>query len=169
MTHDLFQLDPDPLGPYGKGAELGFTLEEWLAATGSGAYTVVGDQAQIDLSFEKLVPNGIYTLWCAAVSVPPAYKIVDKPCGAADGSENIFTASAEGKADIHLNVKTLPDSTAETIQVLAIAYHSDGKTYGPLPGDFGLNSHVQILFMIPAPEDAAWQIISGDSPLALSK
>ena len=32
---------------------------------------------------------------------------------------------------------------------LAIAYHSDGKTYGPLAGDFGSKAHVQLFLMLP--------------------
>jgi hypothetical protein len=32
---------------------------------------------------------------------------------------------------------------------LAIAYHSDGNTYGAEPGDFGLNSHVQMFLGLP--------------------
>jgi hypothetical protein len=32
---------------------------------------------------------------------------------------------------------------------LAIAYHSNGDTYGALPGAFGLNSHIQLMTMLP--------------------
>ena len=32
---------------------------------------------------------------------------------------------------------------------LAIAYHSDAKTYGPLPGEFGSNSHIHLYLGLP--------------------
>jgi hypothetical protein len=166
VEHDLFQLGLNPLGPYTKGADLDFTMKSWLAATGTGTYTVNGDEARIDLSFENLVPNGLYTLWCAEVTVPPNVNILDKPCGAADGSENIFTADEDGHAEVQLDTRALPASTEETSQVLAIAYHSDGQTYGPIPGAFGLNTHVQIFYMIPGPDDAAWQHVSKDDLVA---
>lgn len=166
INHDPFQLGDAPVGPYAKGADLGFTMDEWLAGTATGTYTVTGDEAQIDLSFEKLVPNGVYTVWCAHINVPPNFSIVDEPCGAADGSQNVFTAGADGKAEFNLSVDALPDTTDETIRVIAAAYHSDGKTYGSYPGDFGLNSHVQILAFIPEPEDTAWQIVTDDNSVA---
>ena len=36
--------------------------------------------------------------------------------------------------------------------MLAINYHSDGKTYGPLPGAFGLNAHIPLFVMLPKRE-----------------
>jgi hypothetical protein len=152
VDHDLFGTGDAPLGPYGKGMALGMTLGEWLAASGQGSYTVIGDRAKIELTFEKLVPDGIYTVWCSRVSFPPNIEIVDKPCGAADGTQNIFTADAQGNARFELELAALPPSSAETASVIAIAYHSDGQTYGAYPGDFGLNSHVHLAASIPVAE-----------------
>ncbi|HLB71757.1 MAG TPA: DUF1264 domain-containing protein [Candidatus Methanoperedens sp.] len=149
--HDPFKLGSNPLGPYAKGASLGFTLQQWFAATGSGTYTVDGDNAEMKLSFQKLVPNGKYTVWCSRLTFPPDVKIVDSPCGAPDGSQNVLDADAQGNAAFDLKMKPLPDSSRETVSLIALAYHSDGKTHGASPGDFGLNSHVQIFFMIPPP------------------
>jgi hypothetical protein len=39
---------------------------------------------------------------------------------------------------------------------VAVAYHSDGMTYDEYPGQFGLNSHVQIFAPIPPAGDDAW-------------
>ena len=36
-----------------------------------------------------------------------------------------------------------------TTSMLAINYHSDGKTYAGLPGDFGYNAHVPLFLMLP--------------------
>jgi hypothetical protein len=152
VDHDLFGSGDNPVGPYPKGASLGMTLGEWLAATGEGSYTVTGNRARIEMTFENLVPNGVYTVWCSRVSYPPNIKIVDNPCGAADGTENIFSADAQGNARFELELDALPPSSAETGTVIAMAYHSDGQTYGASPGDFGRNSHVQLAAMIPVSE-----------------
>ncbi len=152
VEHDLFGTSDAPVGPFAKGEELGMTMGEWLAASGQGTYSVTGDRAKIDLTFENLVPNGVYSVWCSRVSFPPNVEIVDKACGTEDGSQNTFIADAEGNAHFELELATLPASSPETSSVIAMAYHSDGQTYGAYPGDFGLNSHVQIAAMIPVPE-----------------
>jgi hypothetical protein len=36
QEHDPFKLGTNPLGPFPEGADLKFTLEKWLAATGTG-------------------------------------------------------------------------------------------------------------------------------------
>ncbi len=33
--------------------------------------------------------------------------------------------------------------------MLAINYHSDGKTYGGDPGEFGYNAHIPLFLMLP--------------------
>ncbi len=157
QEHDLFALGETPFGPYEKGAALGFTMGEWLRTTGSGTYTVRGDSAEIDIRLQNLIPNGVYTIWCSFVSVPPNYGIVDEPCGAEDGSQNIVTADAAGNLDFQLALPTLPATTEETMVVIAANYHSDGQTYGAYPGDFGLNAHVQTMAVVPPPGDEAWR------------
>src|SRR4029450_9350729 len=62
--HDPFKLGPHPLGPLPKGRALGFALQQWLAARGSGAYSVPGDTAELKLSFTNLITNGGSTRWC---------------------------------------------------------------------------------------------------------
>ena len=136
-------------------------MGEWLAGTGSGTYTVDGEQAEIEVQFENLVPNGVYTLWCAHINAPPNFTIVDEPCGAQDGSQNTIVADEQGQATFNLTLDKLPDTNEETTRAIAAAYHSDGQTHGFYPGRFGYDSHVQILAFIPAPDDTAWQTISG--------
>lgn len=152
VKHDLFGTSDAPIGPFEKGADLGMTLGEWLSATGQGTYSVTGGRAKIEMTLENLVPNGVYTAWCSRVSFPPNGNAVDKACGAADGTENMFTADADGNARFELELAALPPSSAETATTIAFAYHSDGKTYGGYPGDFGLNSHVQLAAPIPVAE-----------------
>lgn len=154
VKHDPFKVGKNPLGPFPIGASLGFTMAQWLAATGSGTYTVDGDQADLNLTFTNLVPNGTYTIWCSRLTLPPNVNVVDKPCGAADGSQNMFKTDAQGNGTFSLKMPTVEASTKETVSLLALAYHSDGKTYGAAPGDFGLNSHIQMAFIIPPPAAA---------------
>lgn len=154
VPHDPFKLGSNPLGPYPKGKALGFSLEQWLAATGTGTYLVDGNQAELNLTLEKLVPNGTYTVWCSRLTFPPNPKVVDRPCGAADGTENTFTSDASGNGKFDLKLPPLEESTKETASVIALAYHSDKKTHGDNPGDFGLNSHVQLFFLVPGAESA---------------
>lgn len=152
VEHDPFSIGDAPLGPFEKGAALGMTMGEWLAAGGTGSYTLIGNQAKITLQLENLVPNGVYTVWCSRLSFPPNVHVVDEPCGAADGSENGFTADKKGRGHFNLTLPALEESSPETATVIAIAYHSDGQTYGAYPGDFGFNSHVPIVGMVPQPE-----------------
>lgn len=58
--HDPFQILDTPIGPFPKGQPLGFTMEEWLAATSSKTYSINGGTAHVNLSFGNLIPNGTY-------------------------------------------------------------------------------------------------------------
>lgn len=149
IEHDPFKVGENPLGPFPKGEKLGFTLQKWLDAKGIGKYSVEGDKAELDIMFEKLAPSGVYTVWCSRIKLPPDPKVIDKPCGAPDGSENIFKADAEGNASFKLTMPLLEESTKSEVSVIALAYHSDAKTYGADPGLFGKNSHVQIFYIFP--------------------
>jgi hypothetical protein len=152
QDHDPFALGEAPLGPFEMGNELGMTLGDWLKAGGHGTYTLDGDMAQVELSLNNLVPNGVYTVWCSIVTTPPEHTITDYPCGAEDGSNNMFTADENGIATFSATTAALPSTTDTSLSMVALAYHSDGNTYGTHPGDFGLNSHVHILAVIPPME-----------------
>ena len=158
VEHDPFKLGESPLGPFDKGDSLGFTLGEWLAGGGSGSYTVDGDRATLDFSVTDLVPESLYTVWCARVTFPPDAGSEDRPCGEADGSNNSFTTDASGKGKYRVEMAPLKDSSAETASVVALAYHSDGKTYGDDPGAFGQSSHVQLAWIIPEPAPTSMPI-----------
>ncbi|MEK6984072.1 MAG: PKD domain-containing protein [Nanoarchaeota archaeon] len=149
--HDPFKINTNPLGPFPKGKPLGFNLGQWLEASGIGVYSVDDENAEMELSFRNLVPNGVYTVWCSRITFPPNPKIEDAPCGTPDGSENKFESDQKGSGSFSLKLKPLEASTDETASGLAVAYHSDGKTYGAIPGDFGMNTHVQLFFMVPKP------------------
>ncbi len=146
-------LDTTDTGPYPKGRPLGITLGEWFAAEGEGHYVCDDGRGEIDLRFTGLVPNGVYTLWHDFIVWPPTDPFIgtyDVPFGARDGSENVFTADVEGNARIDMNFAPCLQLSGEHLLAdLAIAWHSDGKTYGPLPGEFSTNTHVQMYVTLP--------------------
>jgi hypothetical protein len=151
VKHDPF--NEKAIGPHPKGEPLGMTLGQWLRHQGTGTYTCSNGAGTLKTSFSGLVPNGVYTMWHAFIALPPTTPFsgtLDLPLGARDGSESVFTASAEGKAAFeHSFSPCLEMSDVWTTSMLAINYHSDGKTYGGLPGDFGLNAHIPLFLMLP--------------------
>ena len=149
---DPFQLFDNPVGPFEAGEPIGMTMRDYLAARGSGTYSVDGDMATVDLSFDRLVPNGVYTLWCSTLHRPPEFEVIDKPCGAEDGSENTFIADEHGKLDINLSFPPLALPTETTLSVIAIAWHSDEQTYGEHPGDFGTVTFVPLRALVVPPQ-----------------
>ena len=144
---------PFDLGPFPKGEPLGFRMSAWIAATGQGTYRQEGANAEVHLQFDDLVPDGIYTLWCVALVFPTFELIEEFPCGAPDGADNNFTTDATGHGEIQLTMDAFPPSSNEIIYELAIAYHSDGLTYGPVVGERGKNAHVQMIYDFLPPEE----------------
>jgi hypothetical protein len=170
--HDTYKLSPNALGPFAKGRALGFTLEKWLAATGTGTYIEEDDNATLNLRFYNLVPNGTYSVWIHSVTMPPDFNYTFTPAGAPDGSQNMFKANADGNAMFSLKLNPLPPSTNITYEdyvamyvtkevpvsteitwtLITVAYHSDGKTHGVKPGELGKTAHMQLVhLMYPKP------------------
>lgn len=151
IKHNPF--DAKDLGPYKKGRALGITLGQWLASTGSGTYACTSGQGQINVTFKKLVPNGVYTMWYFFMALPPQQPFtgtLDLPVGARDGAQNTFKANAAGNAAYKLSFKPCLDLSGQQVSSgLAIAWHSDGKTYMADPGPFGSVSHVQLFLLLP--------------------
>ena len=152
--HDPF--NPEAIGPYKKGEPLNMTLGQWLKHQGTGTYMCEDGEGSIDLNFTGLVPNGVYTMWHSFMAIPPPVPFtgaLDLPLGARDGSESVFVADANGNASFKHKFKPcLEMSDVWTTALLAIAYHSDGKTYGGHPGEFGKVSHVPAFLMLPLRE-----------------
>ena len=151
VPHNPFS--EEAIGPHAKGEPLGITLGEWLRHAGGGTYTCVNGTGTLDASFTGLVPDGVYTMWHAFVALPPTEPFsgfLDLPLGARDGSESVFRAEADGTARfVHEFRPCLQMSDVWTTALLAINYHSDGKTYGGSPGQFGTNAHVPLFLMLP--------------------
>ena len=151
VPHNPF--DPDAVGPHPKGEAFGMTLGEWLQHRGTGSYTCENGEGRLDTQFSGLVKNGVYTMWHAFTAIPattPFSGFLDLPLGARDGSTSVFVADGNGEASFsHTFKPCLQMSDVWTTSLLAINYHSDGKTYAGLPGDFGYNAHVPLFLLLP--------------------
>ncbi|MEM6638079.1 MAG: hypothetical protein AAF667_19585 [Pseudomonadota bacterium] len=149
--------DASAVGPYPKGAALDISLGDWLGASGSGSYHVEDGEGHLTVEFEGLVPNGVYTLWhffMANGETEPFIGTFDLPVGAFDGSQSVFVADAEGSAKFDQTFETALQLSGEQLTAgLAVNWHSDGKTYGVLPGAFGQNAHIQLFSGLPARPD----------------
>ncbi|MFO6464311.1 hypothetical protein ACK8OR_07960 [Jannaschia sp. KMU-145] len=146
-------LQTENTGPWPRGKALGITLGEWFAASGQGRYSCVDGTGHVEIRFENLVPDGLYTLWHDFAIWPPTDPFIgfyDTPFGARDGSENAFTADASGAAHVVRTITPcLQLSGEQLISELAIAWHSDGRTHGPTPGEFSTDTHVQLYVPLP--------------------
>jgi hypothetical protein len=152
QQHDPFAVGPNPMGPYPAGAPLGFTLRQWLSAGGDVTYGCANDQATVSSRLHNLVPNGQYTAWYTRLTFPPNLKVVDRPLGATDGSQNSFKADGSGNATFNVAFAgCLEETSKATATLIVTAYHSDGKTYGEAPGDFGRVTHLQNIAMVAPP------------------
>jgi len=145
--------DESKKGPYPKGKPMGMTFGEWLAAKGDSMITCRDGKGQVEAEFEKLVPNGIYTIWYWTMATTKTVnrQSIEMPLGAPDGSEATFTADAKGQARYSASFEPcLQGGGGRFMTELAIAYHSDGKTYGYWPGEFGNRSHIHLFNVLPA-------------------
>lgn len=144
-----------PTETYPKGSALGITLRDWLQAKGSGSYSCDGKKATIKANFQRLVPSSVYTMWHFIDLNPPVdpWQGLMMPAGKRDGSQSIFKADANGNATYELVIAPcLQLSGTQSLAGLAIAWHSDGKTYGFTPGGMGVVAHAQLMFLLPGGE-----------------
>ena len=155
----------DLVGPYPKGKPLGFTLGEWLKAYGTATYACRSGVGHVKAKFENLVPNGVYTMWYSLLlklqlgCADCAFAGLDMPLGHPSGSQNTFVSDDAGNGDFEAYfTPCLGLGNEQITAVLALAYHSDGKTYGarpvPAEGGFGLVTHVHIVAALP--DEGAW-------------
>ena len=140
-------------GPFPKGEPLGMSLGAWFGARGQGSYRCENGEATIDVAFHGLAPYGVYTMWHFFMASPPTDPFIgtyDLPVGSRDGEDSVFTADGDGKARYDKTFKPCLQLSGEHLMSgLAVAWHSDGMTYGVKPGDFALNSHIQLFLTLP--------------------
>jgi hypothetical protein len=153
--HDPF--DVGSTGPVAMGRPLGMKLSKWLSAKGTATYVCDAGWGKLKASFENLVPNATYTMWHFFMSAPPTVPFngtLDVPLGDRDGSQSVFKTDARGRAVLDITFEhCLQFSDNQLVSALAIAYHSDGQTYGGSPGPFGKATHVQLFAMLPNVDD----------------
>ena len=151
LKHQPF--DADAVGPWPKGRPLGLTLREWLRAKGAGRYSCRAGEGHLAVDFTGLVPDGVYTMWHYFVAWPPTEPFIgtyDLPVGSRDGAQSVFTADAKGDARFEQRFKPCLQLTGEHLAAgLAVAWHSDGRTYGVEPGDVATVSHIQLYTGLP--------------------
>lgn len=149
--------DASAVGPHPKGAAFGLTLGEWLEHTGTGTYSCKNGIGHLDTEFSGLIENGVYTIWHTFTAIPattPFSGYLDLPLGARDGSTSVFVADAAGRATVsHAFKPCLQMSDVWTTSLLAINYHSNGKTYAGRPGLFGYNAHVPLFLLLPTRDE----------------
>jgi len=146
------------VGPFAKGTQAGFTLGQYLAARAAVAYVCQGGKATYDLSGAQLVPNGLYTLWVGQARTEKGLVVNDTalPAGATDGTENAFRADAQGAAGLHVADAPCQASTVQdaegtgVMSYVALALHTDGRTWGAEPGPFGNATHIQMFGVVQA-------------------
>ncbi len=153
--HDPF--DAKKAGPHLKGQALGFTLKEWLGASGTASCSCEGGWGTFKAEYNNLVPNSIYTIWHFFMPAPPTEPFtgtLDIPIGERDGSQAAFTTDAEGNAKVDLRFeRCLQLGNNQLMSGLAVAYHSDKKTYASDAGPFGKATHVQLFALLPNIKD----------------
>jgi len=129
----LFNADDKPLG---------FTLGQWLGASGSVSITLTKDgRAIVKADFKGLRPGGRYSLFENHFDQKP---IGFTPLDGA-GKTNSFTAQKNGAARVTV---AAPKMLTHANAVLLV-YHSDGKAHGALRGAIGINAHHQLIARIP--------------------
>jgi hypothetical protein len=123
------------------GFQLPLTWGQWSAGTATSRAATTGSRTDVRLSFQHLVPNGVYSVFWATIepdSVQPLCPGVERslPLDAFKGATNSFVADTAGGATFHGRVDG--DLLAATQLFFSVVYHADGQTYYPFPnaGEF---------------------------------
>lgn len=151
VPHNPF--DEGAEGPYRKGRPLGLTLGDWFGADGTVTYTCVDGAGTMDVELTGLVPNGVYTMWHFFMAMPPTRPFIgtyDLPVGDRNGTQSVFHADRSGRASFRREFQPCLQLSGEHLAAgLAVAWHSDGETWGVEPGPFGTGTHVQLYAFLP--------------------
>ena len=130
------------------------TWAEFSAVRGDIMVECTDAGTYASLRLTGLIPNGVYTVWNVTVQEPgfdPAAEMFNingiGAAGKGDGSDNVFTADAQGTTEISLTSPGGNLSMFGEIRHCALteqfewhvvgSYHLDGNTYGPDLGPDG--------------------------------
>ncbi len=133
----LGALPPNPFPPTKSNPNDAITLGMWLSAGGEMTINCrASGSASLEAQFERLVPNGIYSMWAVWKTTPPGAPgpgLIPLPLG---GVPNVFVANKQGRGNFERELSLCPmDLTPDGSQFLfvSLAYHSDGQLYGAVP------------------------------------
>ena len=127
------------------------TWGEWTDVEGRAAVKCINEGSHVVAHFSGLIPNGQYTAWIVAFDPPGftgtslANAFMFGPLGLQDGSQNAFVADANGEGQSSgilppgplsiIHTRNFDGCLTDEFQFhVAIAYHGDGQTHGPVPG-----------------------------------
>lgn len=130
------------------------TWGDFSRVTGDVVVDCVPGGVSVTLNLKGLIPNGIYTIWNVTFEAPgmdPTQELLGLDgigaAGNGDGTDNYFTALADGSASIatvtpggQLSMKGAIEACPLTGNFewhIVGTYHIDGKTYGPDLGPDG--------------------------------
>jgi hypothetical protein len=144
---DVRRTKPITLGEYlrAKG-ELTVTLTRYGAEV--DAYTA----ARFDFSFERLLPDSVYTIWAIRANAmqPRPQLRLPNPLGI----PNIFVTDRKGNATFSTEIPDpFPDPATDDgglrIVGLAVDFHSDFQTWGACPARLGPGVEIHAQFNTP--------------------
>ncbi len=120
------------------GQSLDMTLGAWLSAKGKVTLSPQADgREQVTVMLSGLKPNGSYSLF--------ENHFDQKPTGFTpldgQGTENNFTASANGEAAITM----IAPAVLTHDNAVLLVYHSDGIQHGASRGAIGIDAHHQLI------------------------
>jgi len=123
------------------GQSLGFSLGQWLGASGAVTITPRGAGATVRVRLTGLVPNGVYSLFENHFDQQPVgFTPLD-----GSGKRNSFSAKPDGTGAITVHAPQMFTSA----NAVLLVYHSDRLTHGTSRGEIGVNAHHQLIAKIP--------------------
>lgn len=149
VAHDPFRMSGAALGPISRGNDINTRFTDWQNANGSGSYMVNASTAELDFYFQKLIPSATYTVWCGRLDYLKKTEGSYAPCGAPNGADNRFQTDSRGGGHFNIRMPALAPSSRDIRSIIAIAYQSNSFIARPAPDDFGSNTHIQLLALLP--------------------
>ena len=165
---DLTDSAPEPF-PYPGPESVPVSAGEWPNVEGSAHFRCVDGGTEVHVRLRGLIGGGLYTVWNLLFAEDGTRTGIGS-LGPADGSGNVMLASADGSAALTTLVPEgalsmsgaagacLPREVA-LIQLI-VAYHTDGRAYGPVPGPAGtVVNHVRFAIRRELPRRSATESI----------
>jgi hypothetical protein len=130
------------------------TLGEFNQVSGWADVKCINTGTHIVVHLTGMIPNGVYTIWIMTLKSPGFDGTLASfganlngvgALGASDGSQNVLSVNGQGNADLSVTMPagslslfgSVPNCFSGVFEVLlSAAYHLDGMTHGPSPGDF---------------------------------